>query len=397
MAIRPINRIASAATPSGTVFGVLYGVENFGRAMLATTISLYGIEVMETVQSLSIVLFATSIISLIVTLGSGVFIQIISRKFVFSIACCLSLISMVFFLIETPTGFILANTFRACAAGLILICISLYVLDFIPKKELAKAESRRIFFGGFAWLMAPGIGTWTWANIDHSIPFLISFLTTVILLGLFWWLRIKESHEIDPPNSKNLNILTNVFNYFNNGHMRVAYIIAVCRSSAWVVFFAYGPIYMLDAGVAPEWIGFIISAIMSALMLSAQFLKFARFVGIRRIIVYCFILAGIFFATIGLLPKPTIWGLGLFFMASLCIDMLDVIGNLPFLRTVPKNTRVEMTTVFSTWRELSFTLTPGIAYIVLIFLPVHGLFLVLGCAFLATGAVASTIPVRIDK
>ena len=141
--------------------------------------------------------------------------------------------------------------------------------------------------------------------------------------------------------------------------------------------------------------GLIIGAVVSVLLLSSQFSKFAEWLGVRRTIIYCFFTGGILFSVIGILPEPTVWAFGIFLVASLTMDMLDIVGNLPFMRMVQKSKRVEMTTVFSTWREFSFVMTPGIAAVLLIFAPLEGLFLALGLVFVGTGVVVKKLPKRV--
>ena len=62
-----------------------------------------------------------------------------------------------------------------------------------------------------------------------------------------------------------------------------------------------------------------------------------------------------------LLPKPALIGIIFLVIATLGMDMLDIIGNLPFMRMVNPKQRTEMTTVYSTWKEFSFAITPGFA------------------------------------
>ena len=47
--------------------------------------------------------------------------------------------------------------------------------------------------------------------------------------------------------------------------------------------------------------------------------------------------------------------------------MLDVLGNIPFMRLVRPRERPEMTSVLTVGRDLSFVLTPALAAIVLLF------------------------------
>ncbi|MEC8728543.1 MAG: hypothetical protein VXX58_07165, partial [Pseudomonadota bacterium] len=171
---------------------------------------------------------------------------------------------------------------------------------------------------------------------------------------------------------------------------------AVARSSSWVVFFTYGPIYLRDAGVSTQWIGLFMGGIMAVLLFSSRFAALAQYIGIRKTILLSFSMAGISMIALGLLPEPTLWGLLLLLLASLGFDMLDIIGNIPFMRMVTPKVRVEMTSVFSTWREMSFVVTPGLSALILMFTDISGLFLVLGVMLIFAGLLSRTMPLRVD-
>jgi hypothetical protein len=57
--------------------------------------------------------------------------------------------------------------------------------------------------------------------------------------------------------------------------------------------------------------------------------------------------------------------------------MLDVCGNLPFLMAVKPSQRTDMAAVFSTYRDASSFIAPGIASVVLVVLPISSIFAVL--------------------
>ena len=61
--------------------------------------------------------------------------------------------------------------------------------------------------------------------------------------------------------------------------------------------------------------------------------------------------------------------------------MLDVVGGLPFLMSVKPSERAEMAAVYSSFRDVSGILTPGAAYLVLLVLPLSGIFAASGSAF----------------
>jgi MFS family permease len=397
MAFRAPIRIASGGSPSGNTLGIIYGMNSASMAVLGSLISLVGLNILDnSTVALSLSLFLSALISLPIVLYTGSLINLLTRKYVFTIGVFIALSGNLMFLLDTPITFVLANACRMAGGGLMFMCISLYTMDFTPRKLLARAESRKFLFAGISWLIFPFVGTWMWVNVDHQAPFLLSIMLISILIAIFWWLRISEAQNIKPPKSGNLDFIKNVRRYFGNPHMRVAYLIAVARSSSWVVFFTYGPIYLRDAGISTQWIGLFMGGIMAVLLLSSRFAAIAQYIGIRKTILLSFFMAGISMITLGLLPEPTIWGLLLLLLASLGFDMLDIIGNIPFMRMVTPKVRVEMTSVFSTWREMSFVVTPGLSAFILIFTDISGLFLVLGIVLVIAGLLSRTMPIRVD-
>tara|TARA_B100000945_G_scaffold500_1_gene433 strand:- start:101 stop:637 length:537 start_codon:yes stop_codon:yes gene_type:complete len=178
--------------------------------------------------------------------------------------------------------------------------------------------------------------------------------------------------------------------------MRVAYLIAVTRSASWVFFFTYGPIYFIEAGIAIEWVGFVMGSIISIFVFSSYFAKIGESFGIRRTIYYSFLISGISLGIIGLLPKPALIGIIFLVIATLGMDMLDIIGNLPFMRMVNPKQRTELTTVYSTWREFSFAITPGFASLFLFFMKVQSLFIVMGLFLISAGLLSKKMPGRVD-
>ena len=345
---------------------------------------------------MSVSIFISSLIALPIVLFAGNLINLFSRKYIFSFASVLIIIGSLLLSYSDIIAYTLGNILRMAGAGLTMICVSLYTMDFIPRKELAQVESRKILFAAMSWVLFPGIGTWLWVNTFKIAPFLLSSIIMTLLLFIFWWLRIKESELVKETNKNHLNFLSNLKIYFYNPHMRVAYLIAVTRSASWVFFFTYGPIYFIEAGIAIEWVGFVMGSIISIFVFSSYFAKIGESFGIRRTIYYSFLISGISLGIIGLLPKPALIGIIFLVIATLGMDMLDIIGNLPFMRMVNPKQRTEMTTVYSTWREFSFAITPGFASLFLFFMKVQSLFIVMGLFLISAGLLSKKMPGRVD-
>ena len=136
--------------------------------------------------------------------------------------------------------------------------------------------------------------------------------------------------------------------------------------------------------------------IISILFFSSYFAQLATYIGIRKSIFYSFFISGICFCLIGIIPTNIFLGIILLVLATLGIDMLDIIGNIPFMRMVTPRVRTEMTTVFSTWRELSLALTPGLSALILTIASMSGIFAILGVTLIVVAFSTKKMPLRVD-
>ena len=79
----------------------------------------------------------------------------------------------------------------------------------------------------------------------------------------------------------------------------------------------------------------------------------------RRLIMGAFVFAAFCLIVAGSLTREQAWlVVGLILLSTLSATVLDVVGNLPFMRLVRPEERTAMSVVFYTWRDVSFALTP---------------------------------------
>ena len=75
--------------------------------------------------------------------------------------------------------------------------------------------------------------------------------------------------------------------------------------------------------------------------------------------------------------------------ASVFLVTLDVVGGLPFLMSVKPSERTEMSAVYSSFRDVSSIVTPGLAWAVLFVAPTAAIFAataaLMGAAWTITG------------
>ena len=77
--------------------------------------------------------------------------------------------------------------------------------------------------------------------------------------------------------------------------------------------------------------------------------------------------------------------------ASFFLVLLDVCAGLPFLMSVKPSERTEMSAIYSSFRDVSGIVSPGLVWLVLQFVPLSGVFAAGGVALLAAWLVASRL------
>jgi ACDE family multidrug resistance protein len=82
---------------------------------------------------------------------------------------------------------------------------------------------------------------------------------------------------------------------------------------------------------------------------------------------------------------------------SFFLILLDVCGGLPFLLAVKPSERTEMSAIYSSFRDASGIVTPGVAWIVLLISPISGVFVVGGVALISAWALASKLHPRLGQ
>jgi hypothetical protein len=80
---------------------------------------------------------------------------------------------------------------------------------------------------------------------------------------------------------------------------------------------------------------------------------------------------------------------------SFFLVMLDTFGGLPFLMAVRPAERTEMSAVYSSFRDVSSIVTPGMAWVVLLVAPIPGIFAATALALAGAWALAGRLHPRL--
>ena len=104
----------------------------------------------------------------------------------------------------------------------------------------------------------------------------------------------------------------------------------------------------------------------------------------------CFVIAGAIagwpIASVAALVLGSIW-----------LIVLDICAGLPFLMAVKPSERTEMSAIYSSYRDVSGIVTPGVASLILLVTPVAGVFAAGGFALYGAWAIAARLHPRLGK
>ncbi len=380
---------------AGEVFARLNALEGFARALIVGVIPLLALEALGSKEKVTWAYLVGSALTLAITLNFATLERLLQRRWVMTLGAGCTGVAILILLFTEGMTIALAIGLLQASASLFSICLSLYIMDFIGKRELIFTETRRLLYAGMAWMVGPTLGLWLWAHFVAWSPFVLALFTAAGMLSYFWFLRLGPDPTINAARMHPSGIFKIIPRYFRQRLLRVAYWITLTRSIFWVALMVYGPIYVIEAGLPPWVAGGLISLTSALLLASPLIRRFATRVGTRQTIVGALVLTGTSILALFAVGEARPIGLAFWIIAALGGVTLDVLGNIPFMRTVRPRERTEMTMIFSTWREGSQLVTPLLVTLVLLVAPFEAFYLLLATLLFAAAYSASFLPRRL--
>ncbi|MGL6209780.1 MAG: MFS transporter, partial [Paracoccaceae bacterium] len=270
----------------------------------------------------------------------------------------------------------------------VFVCLNAYVLDYVARADLGRSQSTQMVYAASCWMIGPLLGVWL-HDLWAPAPFVLSGVWSLTLLVTFWWLRLGNGKEIARARGPAPNPLAYLGRFAAQPRLIAGWFFAVMRSCGWWVYVVYLPIFCVEQGLGNHVGGAALSMTNALLFAAPLMLKAVGQVSVRLSVRLGFGLCALFFAASALL-SPMPWAaVGLMMAASVFLVFLDVVGGLPFLMAVKPSERTEMSAVYSSFRDVSGIVTPGVAALVLIAAPLPGVFAAvavgLGAAWMISG------------
>lgn len=375
--------------PSTQAFAVVAGLEALVRGLTLSVFPLVLYRAWGSATVVSEIYLVIGILSLLIALSVPAFARLVSRRkaYLGAVAC---------YVLSALCGMLggkwvtSALFFHATAAATAFVCFNAYVLDYVDRSDFSRLESLRMLYGGAGWVVGPMLGVWLLAQSPKA-PFV-----AVAIAASAMWLAINHiplgnGRQIATHRDRAVHPLANIRRFVAQPRLVAGWFFAVMRSCGWWFYFVYVGIFAVENGLGDSIGGIAASAANMGLFLAPMMFRWMKTKSVRHAVrlgslgaAICFILG----ASLWKWPWVTL----LFLMlGTLFLVLLDVAANLPFMLAVKPSERSEMSSVFSSFRDTSGIVSPGIAWLVLLVSPVGGVYFASGAGLLLAWWVAGKL------
>ena len=372
--------LLAAPAPSIRVFALLYSLETFARASLATVIPIQAFDLLQSERTVSFLYSCVALTAFGFSLVIPLLIGRLTRKWVYTLGALLLIMAAGALASHTVPGQIGGMMVRVMGTACLNVTLNLYVLDHVRRDEFVPYDSTRLAYATVGWTVAPYLGVWLYANHGIWPVFGLSGGSALLLLAVFWYLRLSATTTIAKGPSRPARPLGYVRRFVSQPRLRLAWLIAFGRSSFWSTLFVYGPILMVATGQGKEAGGILVSLANVVLITVIWWGRLSSRTGVRWLTAFAFAGGAVMLLAAGLVGSTQPWlTAAILLAATIFIVPLDAVGGVPFYRAVHRGERAEMTAVYRSYMDFG-ELLPPLAYGVLL------AYFGLGIVFVTMGA-----------
>ena len=401
----PSRSLTQPRIPGAIQFATLNGMEAMVRGMLISVMPLVVHDAMGTTVGASRVYFIVGFVSL----AWGLMVPFVNRKvprqWLYTGGLALYLCGTALAMVGSPVAVTLALGVTAMATATCFVCFNAYVLDYVDRADLGRNQSTVMFFSAVPWAVGPMAGVWL-HSLWKPAPFLLAGTFALALLAVFLSLGLGNGKSIARAGRAGLNPLAYIGRFMRQPRLVAGWLFAVIRSTGWWVYVVYLPYFCIEQAPAdgsgftdPEFaklVGGIALSFTNVLLLSAPLvLRMVRRGSVPVAVRIAFALCAIFFL-LAFMLSPWPWAtVACLVGASIFLVALDVAGGLPFLMSVKPSQRTEMSAIYSSFRDVSSIVTPGMAWAVLALAPTAAIFGMTGTLMVGAYAIARRLHPRL--
>ena len=385
--------IDAVGKPTAATFVILFSLVGFTRSLLITVIPLNAHAWLGDAQKVSVLFFGVSLAGVVASLGVPWLVHRIRRRNVFALGIALTLLACGLMATGAGSGIVTGMLANALAIAALEIALNLYIMDHIPRRELAAFEPLRVFFAAGMWTIGPWLGVWLHVHIDPTTPFALTSAVALATMLYFQYLRLTDHPAVASAKRPPPNPLRYLPRFFRQPRLRLAWGLAIGRSAWWSMYFVYAPIHVVNSGMGEIWAGAIVSLGTASFFLVPLWNRLGRRYGLRVMLIGGYLATGGLTLTVALLDSQA--GVVALLLGAVAAGVIDAAGNVPYLRAVHPHERPEMTTVYNTFRGVSQTAPPGVFAILLKAFELPAVFLVGGAAMAGLAWFCRYLPRRL--
>lgn len=395
-------RLAALASalmvPGAGAFAAIYALDSAARALTATVIPLHAYALYKAVAAdnadsyVGTTYSAVAMVSFVGTFLTPFIIHRLGRNATYIAGILACVIGMAALATATIPGLGAGMLGRALSGVLGSVCLILFIVDVIPRRNLVRSETLRLFASCFAWGFGPVAGVALYQSYGIVAPAGVSIAIHLGLILYFRRLPLAESKRalVPPPNP-----LAMIWRFASQKRLRLSWLIVFGRSAWWSMFFTYPALYLQDQGIDQSWAGWLVGVGNLLLGLSPAVRVVAQRLGIRRPIVGAFWCGGALTVAVVLLyDRPLAFCLVLL-LAAVFIVALDSLGNIPFMRFARPRELPQLATVFRTYVDTAEFIPSAIYAVLLTVFDFRAVFVFAGLLALAVGVAATWLPKRL--
>jgi MFS family permease len=376
-------------SPGVAEFAFIAGLEALVRGSTLAAFPLLMYRAWGDAQRVSELYFVVGLVSLVTALAVPLLAERLQRRWVYVMGLLLYVMCAAWGMLggKWVAVALLCNTMAAATS---FVCFNAYVLDHVAKTEFARLESMRMFYGSLGWVVGPALGVYL-LRYWNGAPFLMAGLGASAILFFIWRLRLGNGRVMVRQAAGAAHPWVYLQRFFQQPRLIGGWLFAVMRSCGWWFYFVYLGIFAVEHGLGDSVGGIATSVANMGLVTAPLLFRWVQRQTVRRAIRAGFLLGGVCFVAATLLSSMPWATVGALVLGSYCLVLLDVCAGLPFLMSVKPSQRTEMSAVYSSFRDVSGILSPGLAWLVLQVTDVSGAFAAGGCALLLAWTIAGQL------
>lgn len=375
------------AQPGVPEFALIAGLEALVRGATLAAYPLLMYRAWGDAKVVSELYFVVGMLSLLAALTVPLLAQRLQRRRVYGMGLALYVLSAGFGMLggKWTAVALMCNTLAAATS---FVCFNAYVLDHVAKTEFARLESLRMLYGGLGWVLGPALGVQL-LPYWHGAPFLMAGLGASAILFYIRKIRLDNGRVMARQARSAAHPWVYLQRFFRQPRLIGGWLFAVMRSCGWWFYFVYVGIFALENGLGDQVGGIATSLANMGLFAAPLLFRWVQRKSLRHAMRTGFLLSGLCFIGASLLSSLPWVTVAVLVLGSYCLVLLDVCAGLPFLMSVKPSERTEMSAVYSSYRDVAGILSPSLAWLVLQFTDVSGVFAAGGCALLVAWMLAA--------